>query len=354
MSRPFFSRRDFLKFSSAALLALLTPGFEPRKVLAATQLQGRVTVYRLKIHDGPAFSAARLGDYDRDAVVEILDQVEGGVASDYNRLWYRVGDGAYVYSGYVQPVQTSPNQTVSDLPGTVALGEVTIPYVSAVYGVGSALVPGQRLYYSTTHWLTGVVAAEGSGTAWYCCFDPLYRSTYYIPQTAVRLLEPGDLAPLGSQVPDEAKHIEIYLKEQKLTAFEYNQPVFSTRIASGHTATPTPTGTFRTFHKRPTYHMVGGFDEASTFDLPGVPWDSYITDAGVALHGTYWHNDFGTPHSHGCVNISPEAARWIYRWTLPTVPLDEYFLLLPGCGTQVLVLPSALSEPPADPGNRIK
>ncbi len=101
-----------------------------------------------------------------------------------------------------------------------------------------------------------------------------------------------------------------------------------------------PTGWFHTFHKRPTFHMTGGADEFSVFDLPGVPWDSYLTDTGVAIHGTYWHNDFGHPHSHGCINMSIQDAKWIYRWTLPAVPPGERLILQPGVGTRVLVAQS--------------
>jgi hypothetical protein len=83
--------------------------------------------------------------------------------------------------------------------------------------------------------------------------------------------------------------------------------------------------------------MFGGADEFSIFDLPGVPWDSYITDSGVALHGTYWHTDFGTQHSHGCINMGLEDAKWIFRWTLPTVPPGENLVLQPGTGTRVQI-----------------
>jgi hypothetical protein len=83
--------------------------------------------------------------------------------------------------------------------------------------------------------------------------------------------------------------------------------------------------------------MTGGADLASLFDLPGVPWDAYFTEAGAALHGTYWHNDFGHPHSHGCINLTPEDARWIYRWTLPSVPPDQRLVYEPGTGTSLWV-----------------
>jgi len=61
-------------------------------------------------------------------------------------------------------------------------------------------------------------------------------------------------------------------------------------------------------------------------DLYGVPWVSSFTDTGIAFHGTYWHNDFGKPHSHGCINLPINAARWIYLWCQPFVPLKRMII----------------------------
>jgi hypothetical protein len=69
-----------------------------------------------------------------------------------------------------------------------------------------------------------------------------------------------------------------------------------------------------------------------------VPWVSYITDSGISFHGTYWHNDYGRPHSHGCINLPSEAAKWIYRWTMPVVPPERRFKYTPGEGTIVQVI----------------
>jgi lipoprotein-anchoring transpeptidase ErfK/SrfK len=85
----------------------------------------------------------------------------------------------------------------------------------------------------------------------------------------------------------------------------------------------TPPGRHITFHKRPSRHMARGNLAANGYDLPGVPWVTYFTEEGVSIHGTYWHNDFGKPRSHGCVNLTPQAAKWVYRWTLPYVPPGE-------------------------------
>ena len=85
----------------------------------------------------------------------------------------------------------------------------------------------------------------------------------------------------------------------------------------------TPVGNFITYHKRPTRHMANGDIASNGFDFPGVPWVLYITEGGISFHGTYWHNDYGIPHSHGCINMTPQAAKWLYRWTMPTVPPEK-------------------------------
>ena len=85
----------------------------------------------------------------------------------------------------------------------------------------------------------------------------------------------------------------------------------------------TPPGRHKTFHKRPSRHMAAGNLAYNGYDLPGIPWVCYITERGIAFHGTYWHNDYGRPRSHGCINLTPQAAKWIYRWTLPVVPPNE-------------------------------
>ena len=66
--------------------------------------------------------------------------------------------------------------------------------------------------------------------------------------------------------------------------------------------------------------MAAGNLAYNGYDLPGVPWIVYCTESGISLHGTYWHNNYGHPRSHGCVNLTPRAAKWLYRWTVPVVP----------------------------------
>jgi lipoprotein-anchoring transpeptidase ErfK/SrfK len=76
--------------------------------------------------------------------------------------------------------------------------------------------------------------------------------------------------------------------------------------------------------KRISERMVGGIDQ-DKYSLPGVAFVCYFTDNWVATHGCYWHNDWGRPRSHGCVNLPSNASRWLWRWTTPYPPLDVMY-----------------------------
>lgn len=102
--------------------------------------------------------------------------------------------------------------------------------------------------------------------------------------------------------------IEVNLSAQTLTAWEGDSIVMHTYISSGTSATPTVTGRFRIGNKLTSQRMIG-----PGYDLPGVPWVMYFYGA-YAIHGAYWHSNFGTPMSHGCVNMSIGDAQALYNW----------------------------------------
>lgn len=127
-------------------------------------------------------------------------------------------------------------------------------------------------------------------------------------------LEIGDIPSLTE------KWVAVDLSNQSLTAYEGTKPVFATKISSGRAATPTVTGVFRIWAKVASQTMTGGSVEAGDYyNLPGVQWVSYFYK-DYALHGAYWHNRFGTPMSHGCVNLSNDDAEWLYNWMTPENP----------------------------------
>ena len=102
--------------------------------------------------------------------------------------------------------------------------------------------------------------------------------------------------------------IEVNLSTQTLTAWQGDVAVMHTAISSGLAATPTVTGRFRIGNKLTSQRMVG-----PGYDLPGVPWVMYFYGA-YAIHGAYWHNNFGMPMSHGCVNMRSGDAQMLYNW----------------------------------------
>ena len=83
--------------------------------------------------------------------------------------------------------------------------------------------------------------------------------------------------------------------------------------------------------------MVGFRERLDGYDLPGVPFPTYLSASGVAIHGAYWHNDFGRARSHGCVNVLPEAALWFYRWTRSVTAYEDALLEVKDGGTPIVV-----------------
>ena len=107
------------------------------------------------------------------------------------------------------------------------------------------------------------------------------------------------------------RYIEVNLSAQTLTAWQGDTAVLYTSVSTGTWATPTVTGRFSIGTKYTAQRMTG-----PGYDLPGVPWVMYFY-GGYAIHGTYWHNNFGTPMSHGCVNMRTDEAAFLYNWAPP-------------------------------------
>lgn len=119
---------------------------------------------------------------------------------------------------------------------------------------------------------------------------------------------------LGQQIPSSGeKWVEVDLSEQRLYMKEDNATVGSFLVSTGKWY-PTPTGEWRIWTKLRYTRMKGGSKVLGTFyDLPNVPYTMYYYK-GYGIHGAYWHNDFGTPRSHGCVNMKPDEAGIVFNW----------------------------------------
>ncbi|WP_353932175.1 L,D-transpeptidase [Okeanomitos corallinicola TIOX110] len=113
----------------------------------------------------------------------------------------------------------------------------------------------------------------------------------------------------------DQRWIQVDLSEQNLIAWEGNKPVYAVKISSGKRSTPTLVGTFKVQTKHRKTRMRG-----PGYNVANVPHTMYY-HRGYAIHGAYWHKRFGTPVSHGCVNLAPNHAKWVFEWAAVGTPI---------------------------------
>jgi lipoprotein-anchoring transpeptidase ErfK/SrfK len=111
------------------------------------------------------------------------------------------------------------------------------------------------------------------------------------------------------------KWIDIDIGDQTLTAYQGDTAIRYFSISSGSARYPTVQGTFYTYSRTELQDMSGGSEAAGDYYYqPDVPWVQYFFE-GYAIHGAYWHNQFGTPIGHGCINMRVDESQWLYEWT---------------------------------------
>ena len=133
-----------------------------------------------------------------------------------------------------------------------------------------------------------------------------------VPPTPTRCPQPTAAPP--PEVGAGEKWIDVDLSSQRLVAYEGGRAVYWAVISSGLPATPTVKGRFNIYVKYRSAPMSG-----PGYYLPNVPYIMYFYK-GYGLHGAYWHNNFGHPMSHGCINLKIADAKWLFEWTTPYVP----------------------------------
>lgn len=122
-----------------------------------------------------------------------------------------------------------------------------------------------------------------------------------------------------AQVGADERWIHVDLTRQIVVAYQGDRPVFATMVSTGRPGFETPVGTFRiqSKHVSTTMDDPDGGEEA--YSIEDVPWTMYF-EGSYALHAAFWHDRFGRPRSHGCVNLAPADARWLFSWTGPELP----------------------------------
>lgn len=129
---------------------------------------------------------------------------------------------------------------------------------------------------------------------------------YVIPAQPQAASLPPEMVPQPNLFT--GKQIIVVLSQQRVYAFENGELMRYFIVSTGLPRTPTVKGDYAVYVKLESDHMTG-----PGYDLLGVPWVMYFY-RGYALHGTYWHNNFGHPMSHGCVNMRTPEAEWLYQW----------------------------------------
>ena len=352
-----FSRRDFLKLGGLTLGGLAFSPFLPGLTSFDDSFVVRIATAEMPVRKEPTDKSRIELTWYRDELVHVYEEV---IAEEppHNPVWYRVW-GGYLHRGRLQRVKTIYQTPPSAIPeGKRLLTEVSVPFTtpyrfSKTFGWQPLSPP---LYYGSAHWVEALEAgpemADYKG-AWYRIFDELDSNvSYYVPAIHLRVFSSEEMDPITPDVPYEHKKIEVNLSSQALFAYEYGNLVFQTKISSGVPGDPTggtgiktttPDGKFFILEKDPAKHMGYSYFSSETtgnfladidnYVLPGVPWTSFFTTLGHAFHGTYWHENFGTPMSHGCINMRSEDANWLFRWARPIHTNDE--VAIRGLGTVV-------------------
>ena len=354
------ARRDFIK-----LMGLTVGGYATRSIWPASILPefpngenlGRALSEGLRVHTRPTPDSSTVRQLVLDEIIPVIRTVVGSNPYRYNQKWVETLDG-YVWSPEIQPVRNEPNVPVDRLSNT-SLGqgiwaEVSVPYVDLVQENPPARAPWlvnrvesgmpPRFFYSQIVWIDQV-KTDGYGQVWYRLNEKYgYGDVFWAAAEALRPLTPEEMSPISPDVHD--KRILVDVSRQSMSCFEGGREVYFGRVSTGVFVDPsgnkidsgTPSGKHPIWRKAVSLPLSGG-SAAFGWDLPAVGWISLFVGSGVAIHSTYWHDNYGVPTSRGCVNAPPEDAKWVFRWTLPQVPSDpgDVTVNMPG-GTVVDVV----------------
>lgn len=198
------------------------------------------------------------------------------------------------------PIEAAPpNATSAQRTYTVRAGD-TLASIAAQYNINWTTIARANTITNPNSIFSGqqlIIPASNDATG-----------TYLEPNGGV----PAAAAPTILT----GKQVVVDLTEQRVYAYENGELLRAVTVSTGLPGTPTVVGDYRVYWKLTSQTMSG-----PGYYLPGVPWVMYFYQ-GYALHGTYWHNNFGQPMSHGCVNMPTEEAEWFFRWADVGTPVS--------------------------------
>jgi lipoprotein-anchoring transpeptidase ErfK/SrfK len=351
------SRREFLKLGGLTAGGLALNSWDHRyqfDPFPDGEMLARVTTEYVNVRSRPDLSSELVGTLLEDEVVPCLREVVGGRFSMpyfQSQRWIETPVG-FIWSPLMQPVDNLPNSPILQLNET-SLGpglwvEVTVPWVDLVLVNSEPMSPAlryrvdegkpPRLYYSQIIWVDQIKMDENQ-QVWYRINERYgYGDIFWGKAEAFRPLTREEISPINPE--SENKRIDINLLKQTLSCYENDREVYFCRVSTGTDGedTETPPGLYYyIWRKMLSAHMAGG-TVAGGYDLAGVGFTTLFQGDGIAIHSTFWHNRYGEKTSHGCVNVSPADAKWIWRWTTPYVGYDPGDITIEGyAGTNIRV-----------------
>ena len=356
------SRREFIKtglLSAGAFAVLpLLPRRSVNLEFPNSEKLGRVCIAETEIRTKPSFDSDSVKMLYQDAVVAWNREViaEPNLNLGKNRRWVETPDG-YIYSPHLQLTRNKPNQPLQVLPdspsGKGTWAEVSVPLVA----VSLANPPARAqilkdtsnpfgLYYGQIYWIDDIRTRNEKVEYHVTEKFGSPGDMFWADATAFRPIKADELKPINPGA--EEKKVVINVSYQTLSCFEGKREVYFCRVSTGAKFDAygnavekwsTPVGLYHSIaRKYLSIHMAAG-TPASGYELFGVSWTSIFATGGVAIHATYWHNNYGEPMSHGCVNTLPEDAKFVFLWSMPEVPYDPGKIEISGYdGTNVQVV----------------
>ena len=271
---------------------------------------GVVTAYILNVRARPGVRS------DNPPIDRLRQGTEVTIYEDttYNgEVWYRIGENRWVHSAWVHVSSSRPragtpvDRTAATEASGLPLGWVVAPIlnVRAKPGVSSDNPPIDEVHYKDV--VPILEEKTVGGGRWYRIGQDRWVYGGWVGVARYK--------PRPAAIRSDELWVGVNLREQTLVAYEGDKPVFATLVATGLPQTPTVQGIFRTWLRLKWGKMSGGsYATGGFYYLEDVTWTCYFYQ-GYALHAAYWHDAFGRPRSHGCVNMSPHDAWWVFQWS---------------------------------------
>ena len=286
-----------------------------------TILRGPVDVFGIARHE--EFRKWQLdilidGEHTRASFIAVSDQQHPELTklttidtSKYpdgeHKLRLRVAYTGLQYEEFLTPITISnAAQRAVTIPAIETVEAEEMQNEPEIEQVKAVVTP--QIAYDPNDYQTTLKVGSG-----YQASQPISRNA---TRKEIESAQSPDIVYLDSSIPDGARWIEIDLSEQKLIAYQGNTPVMVTQISSGRKNgtdrlvyyTETVTGRYTVQKRYAAARMAG-----PGYDTPNVPYIQYFF-RGYAIHGAFWHNEFGLPVSHGCINMRVEEARQLFEW----------------------------------------